>query len=1044
MSLLLTGPLKTWQNPELLAQNRLSARATLFPYPTAASARRNVREDSPWWRSLNGAWDFRLVERPELVPADFVEPGYTPGEGWAKLPVPSNWTMHGYDRPHYTNVRMPFPEQPPRVPEANPTGLYRTTFAVPADWAGRRTILHVGGAESVLYVWVDGQPVGIAKDTRLPSEFDLTPYVKAGATHTLAAVVVKWSDSSFVEDQDQWWMGGIHREVYLYSQAEHYLEDIFVRGDVDADLRSGHLRVDVKVGAPDLEAIGWKVRVQLHDAKGRAVFRRPAELGVFETNFWQNPHKRIRLDVPVPRPQLWSAEAPTLYTAVITLVGPAQEEVEHTACRVGFRRIEVRDRQLLINNAPVRITGVNRHEHDDVHGKAVTREGMLQDIRVMKQFNVNAVRTSHYPNDAHWYDLCDEYGLYVFDEADVESHAYYHELCHDNRYAAAFLERGLRMVERDKNHPSIIAWSLGNESGYGPHHDAMAGWIRHRDPSRVIHYEGAISWNWQTGIPATDIIAPMYSEISKLVAWAKDRKSPDQRRPLIMCEYSHAMGNSNGSLADYFDAFDRYPGLQGGFIWEWVDHGIRRRDAAGRDYWAYGGDFGDEPSDKNFVCDGLVWPDRRPHPGLFEYKHLAQPVQVETLNVRRGRFRVLNRRWFTSLRDLRGTWELLVNGDVAARGSLPALRAAPRSAQDVILNYPALQLPAGAEVHVIFRFFARLAPAWGEAGHEVAWQQHVVPATIFARARAAVRQPATGPVTLDVTPTGWQVQAGGVAFAVNRDRGVIENLTRDGRLLIQRGPQFAIWRAATDNDGLKLFDVINWGGARFLTEALKSGYDRIELADSATKARVTRAGVQVEITSRWLCPGAKRYITHRHAYTVRPDGTLAVANTFTMDKRLPEVPRLGVTLVLPPALEQLAWFGRGPWENYSDRKRSALVAHHRSTVTDQYVPYILPQEHGNKTDVRWLALHDGAGQGVRFAATGRLMEASASHFTAADLYAAKHTTDLTPRPEVHVNLDYAQRGLGTASCGPDALPQYRIQPGTYRLDFSVSPTDAAS
>lgn len=1040
MNLLHCGPLKTWQNPELLSANRLAARATLYPYATAESARTNRREDSPWWKSLNGDWDFRLVDRPESVPPAFVEPGYMPDAGWSKLPVPSNWTMHGHDRPHYTNAVMPFPEQPPRVPEANPTGLYRTTFTVPADWAGRRTILHVGGAESVLYVWVDGQPVGIAKDTRLPSEFDLTPYVTAGATHTLAAVVVKWSDSSFIEDQDQWWMGGIHRDVYLYSQAAHYLDDIFVRGDVDADLRTGHLRLDTKIGAPDLEAIGWKIRVQLHDESGRPVFRKPVVQGVFETNFWQNPRKRIRLDLPVPRPRLWSAESPALYTVVITLVGPQGEEVEHTACRVGFRRIEIRDRQLLINNAPVRIHGVNRHEHDDVHGKAVTREGMLQDVLVMKRFNINAVRTSHYPNDPHWYALCDEYGLYVYDEADVESHAYYHEICHDDRYAAAFLERGLRMVERDKNHPCIIAWSLGNESGYGPHHDAMAGWIRHRDPSRPIHYEGAISWNWQTGLAATDIIGPMYSEITKLIAWAKDRKSPDQRRPLIMCEYSHAMGNSNGSLADYFDAFDRYHGLQGGFIWEWVDHGIRQRDAAGRDYWAYGGDFGDTPSDKNFVCDGLVWPDRQPHPGLFEYKHLAQPVQVEAVNLRDGKFRIHNRRWFTPLRDLRGTWELLVDGTVAARGVLPALTAAPRSAQTLKLRYPALKISAGAEIHLNFRFHVKNRTPWCEAGHEVAWQQHVVPSAGFARARPVKTVTTRPQATVEPTATGWEVRAGSLAFAVNRAHGVIENLTQDGRLLVQRGPQLAVWRAATDNDGLKLFDVVNWGGARFLTEALKAGYDRIELADTQTKAKAGRDGVGIDITSRWLCSGAQRFITHRQSCTVRPDGGLAVANAFIIDPKLPELPRLGVSLVLPPALEQLEWFGRGPLENYSDRKRSSMIARYRSTVTAQYVPYILPQEHGNKTDVRWLSLHDDAGHGVRFTAQGRHMEASASHFTAADLYAAKHTTDLTPRPDVQVNLDYGQRGLGTASCGPDTLPQYRIQPGKYQLNFTVSPT----
>jgi beta-galactosidase len=1039
MELLQTGPLKTWQSPETLSFNRLPARATIYPYPTAADAKANRRENSPWWRSLNGDWDFRLVDRPENVPAGFVQPEFATDSGWSKLPVPSNWTMHGHDRPHYTNVVMPFNDLPPRVPAANPTGLYRTRFTVPADWIGRRTVLHLGGAESVLYVWVDGQPVGLAKDTRLPSEFDLTPYVTAGSTHTLAAVVVKWSDASFVEDQDQWWMGGIHREVYLYSQAQLYLEDVFVRGDLDASLRDGRLHVDVRLGAPDAEAKGCRVQVQLYDARGRAVLPKPAEVAVHDQDFWHHPRKRIRLDVTVRQPLLWSAEAPHLYSAVVTLFGPDDRAVEHTACRIGFRRVEIRARQLLVNGQPVLITGVNRHEHDEVHGKAVTREGMLQDIRVMKQFNVNAVRTSHYPNDPHWYDLCDEYGLYVFDEADVEAHAFYQELSHDNRYAPAFLDRGLRMVERDKNHPSIIAWSLGNESGHGPHHDAMAAWIRHRDPSRVIHYEGAISFDWRKGQAATDLICPMYPAIEKLIAWARDRRSPDHR-PLILCEFSHAMGNSNGSLADYFDAFEKYRGLQGGFIWEWVDHGLKRHDTQDRAYWAYGGDFGDEPSDRNFVCDGLVWPDRQPHPGLYEFKHLAQPVQVEAVDARRGKFRLSNRRWFTSLRDLHGTWELLVNGQSSACGRLPALTAAPRTVQTVVLPYPVLTIPAGAEVHVTFRFFTKLAPAWGDAGHEVAWSQHPLPAVTFKRtARVRAARNAAAPAIVTSCATGWLVQAGPLAFNVNRGRGVLENVTHGGRLLIQCGPQLNVWRAATDNDGLKLFDTVNWGGARLLTDCLKAGYDRIELEEAKVTARVTRDGdAVITIHQRWLCPGAKRLITHKHTYRVRTDGTLAVENTFAMDKRLPEVPRLGVSLMLPPALEQLEWFGLGPLENYSDRKRGSVVAHYRSTVTDQYVPYILPQEHGNKCDVRWLALHDGQGQGVHFAAQSRLLEASASHYTAADLYAARHTTDLTPRPEVHVNLDYAQRGLGTASCGPDTLPQYRIKTGRYGLKFNIS------
>lgn len=1041
MELLQTGGLKSWQNPETLSLNRLAARATLYPYPTATAARENRREASPWWRSLDGEWDFRLVARPEDVPAEFVRPEFSPGEGWSKLPVPSNWTMHGHDRPHYTNVDMPFGELPPRVPEANPTGLYRTRFAVPAEWAGRRVVLHVGGAESVLYVWVDGQPVGLAKDTRLPSEFDVTPFVRAGATHTLAAVVVKWSDASFVEDQDQWWMGGIHREVYLYSQAQHFLEDVFVRGDVEVDLRNGKLAVSVRIGAPDAEAKGCRVRVQLFDPNGKALFKRPVEGAPATEDFWRNARRIVTLNVPVRAPKLWSAEAPQLYRAVVTLVGPDGREIEHTGCRVGFRRVEVRDRQLLINGAPVRIHGVNRHEHDDTRGKAVTREGMRRDAEVMKQFNVNAVRTSHYPNDPYWYDVCDEVGLYVFDEANIEAHAFYHELCCDTRYAPALFDRGVRMVERDKNHPSIIAWSLGNESGYGAPHDAIAAWMRHRDPSRVIHYEGAITFDWSGGRAATDLVCPMYPEIAKLEAWAKAPAKGDPR-PLIMCEYSHAMGNSNGCLGEYFDALDRHRGLQGGFIWEWVDHGLKQRTADGREFWAYGGDFGDEPSDKNFVCDGLVWPDRTPHPGLYEYKHLAQPVRVTAVDARRGKFRVENRRWFTSLADLRGEWELLADGVVVARGKLPRLTTAPRKTQDVALAW-AERVSAGAtEAHVTFRFRQARAAGGCPAGHEVAWQQIALPLPKRA-AKKVVLAKATRAVEVSERADGWSIRASDTELSVNRAAGVIERWRVGGREIVTRGPLLNVWRAGTDNDGLKLFSEVKWGVSRVLTKWLEAGYDRVELRASEVSCRSASGGADVRIAQRWFCPGARGEIVHVHTYRVSPNGEVAVENRFEVDPRLPELPRLGVSLVLPAGLEQLSWFGRGPWENYRDRNRAAVVARYASTVSEQYVPYIVPQEHGNKTDVRWLELGDGQGHGVRFTAAPRF-EASASHFTAADLFAAKHTTDLTPRPEVHVNLDLVQRGLGTASCGPDTLPAYRVLPGRYRFAFTVSPRSAAS
>ena len=1039
MQLLQTGPLKSWQSPETLSFNRLPARATLYPYPTAALARKDDRTASSWWQSLDGEWDFRLVASPEEVPADFVQADYaTTGAGWGKLPVPSNWTMHGHDRPHYTNVIMPWGNQPPSVPDDNPTGLYRRSFTVSKSWAGRRTVLHIGGAESVLYVWVDGQPVGMGKDARLPSEFDLTPYVSAGKTHTLAAVVVKWSDASFIEDQDQWWMGGVHREVYLYSQAECYLEDVFARGEVDASLTNGTLKLETRLGAPDEWGQGCKLQVQLYDPAGKAVLRKPHAQAFPTDNFWINPRKRLAFELPVARPKPWSAESPARYTVVITLLDAQGKAIEHTATRIGFRRVETKHRELLINGQPVLITGVNRHDHDDTRGKAVTREGMLQDVLVMKRHNINAVRTSHYPNDPFFYDLCDEYGLYVWDEADIEAHAFYHDIAHDSRYAPAFLDRGVRMVERDKNHPSIITWSLGNESGYGPHHDAMTAWIKHRDPSRPVHYEGTITFDWSRGRAASDYVSPMYPEIARLVQWVTDPKNPDQR-PVILCEFSHAMGNSNGSLGDYFDAFDQHHGLQGGFIWEWVDHGLKQRTADGREFWAYGGDFGDEPSDKNFVCDGLVWPDREPHPGLFEYKHLAQPVRVAVKHAGKGRFTIENRRWFTDMRDLRGEWTLLINGETVATGALPALRTAPQQKGAFRLEYPALVLPPGAEVHVTFRFYQRKATAWCAAGHEVAWQQHAVPATAFLRQRTGRNPDRVGaqPV-VDRTAEGWRIALGGVSFALHRNSGLLTEFQRDGRTLIQSGPQLNLWRAGTDNDGLKLFTEVGWGPAkRALTLWLEAGYDRLELTSSRVKVTPAADHVAIEVAQRWLAPGAKKTVRHTQHYRLTPEGRLTMAAEFLVDKKLPELPRVGVSLILPAELEQLDWFGRGPWENYSDRKRSALLGRWQSTVTADYVPYILPQEYGNKTDVRWIRLHDGKGRGIQFNGAPTF-EASASHFTAADLFAAKHTTDLQPRPEVYLNLDCVQRGLGTASCGPDTLPQYRIQPGRYALNCVIS------
>jgi beta-galactosidase len=940
-ALLFLGGRRSWELPEVSSLNRLPPRATL------------ARSDPPV--ILDGAWEFRLVGRPEEAVR-----ALSGSRGWQPVAVPGLWTMQGFGRPHYTNVVMPFEERPPLVPEENPTGIYRRRFTMPRGRRRRRVVLHFGGAEGALYVLVNGEPVGLSKDSRTPAEFDVTELVRHGEQNELAAVVVKWSDASFVEDQDQWWHAGLPRSVSLYTA---HVEDVFARAGLDDDYRHGVLRVTAEGGE----------EARLLDARGRTVVS--AELPA---------------EVPVRAPKRWSAEEPNLYTLVVSGGG------EDVSCRVGFRRVEIRDRNLLVNGRPIRIHGVNRHDHDDLHGRAVSRELMEADVRLMKRFNVNAVRTSHYPNDPYWLDLCDRYGLYVVDEANIESHAYYDEVCRDARYLNAFVERVRNMVERDKNHPSVILWSLGNESGYGPNHDAAAGWIRARDPSRPLHYEGAIRPDWSGGRRASDVVCPMYPEVEAIEAWAAQSDDP---RPVILCEFSHAMGNSNGGLADYFAAFERHEPLQGGFVWEWIDHGIRRTDERGREYWAYGGDFGDEPNDANFCADGLVWPDRTPHPALHELKFLAQPVRVEALGAARGRFRIRNRQDFAGLELFQGAWELTADGQVVGTGKLPALRG---EALDVELE---LESDLPGERFVTFRFRLRRPPEWAPAGHEVAWEQLALPS----------RRRRRGPA-----------RAAAPRFVVDRESGLLTELSAGGRNVVVAGPRLQLWRAPTDNDGLRLLPERRSG---VLHRWLELGLDRLE--HRVESVRETENSV--EVVHRASGRGRWEDATHRQGYRPTPGG-LVVENEVLLGPDLRDLPRVGVVLVLPPGLERLEWFGRGPWENYPDRLASAIVGRFRSTVSEQYVPYILPQEHGHRSETRRLSLRDENEFGIEV--EGRpTLGFSASHLAASDLYGARHTSDLEPRPEVLLNLDHATRGLGTASCGPDTHSRHRLLAPSYRFAY---------
>jgi len=997
-SLIHPGGRRSWESPELTGLGLVTPHATLVPFPNPELAATLDRDRSRWLIPLDGPWHFKLVDRPDEAPAAADARG-----GWRTVDVPGLWTMLGDESPHYTNVVMPFATPPPFVPDRNPTGLYRRQFVLPRGWRGRRVVLHFGGVEGVLHVVVNGRAAGIGKDARTPAELDVTELVHPTGRNEVLAAVVRWSDASFIEDQDQWWHAGIAREVLLYATGTTYIADVFARGELNGDLRDGVLAVEVRVEGP--RATEAELEACLLDPRGRNVLTAALERNGVEH----------RLRAPVPDPRLWSAEDPALYTLVVSL---RRRSAESVACRVGFRRVEVADGRLLVNGRAIRVNGVNRHDHDDIRGRAVTRELMESDIRLMKQSNVNAVRTSHYPNDPYWLDLCDRLGLYVVDEANIEAHAYYHELCRDPRYTSAFVDRVRNMVERDKNHPSVILWSLGNESGYGPNHDAAAGWARARDPSRPLHYEGAIAGDWSGGRPATDVICPMYASVEDIEGWAARTDDP---RPLILCEYSHAMGNWGG-LADYAAAFARHGRLQGGFVWEWIDHGIRARDERGREYWKYGGDFGESPHDANFCADGLVWPDRTPHPGLHELRYVSRPVAV----THRGghRFRIENRRDFTDLSDLRGTWELTVDGTVTRRGAFPRLSVPAGGTADVVLD---LGRESGhGERFVTFRFALRRATDWAPAGHEVAWEQIALPSRPRAPAGTA----------RSARPTRSE---GGLVLVGSGTRAVVDDAS--GRLidlahsrtgnLLESGPVLQLWRAATDNDGLRLLPERSRG---VLARWLELGLDRLEHRLSSMQA-VRDAVVVVHAAS-----GRGRWddVVHRQRFRLLDTGGLLVENDVSFGPALRDIPRVGVVLVLVPGLERLEWYGRGPWEDYPDRRASTIVGSFRSTVTEQYVPYILPQEHGRHGDVRRLSLTDERGSGL--VVEGRpKVDFTASHYTAGDLYAARHTSDLEPRPEVVLSLDHAQRGLGTSACGPDTHPRHRLEARRYRFAYVLLP-----
>lgn len=1209
-----------WNNrPEVFQVNREPAHATLMPYRDVRSALRGEPEKSPRYRSLNGKWHFKWSKNPAERPVEFYKEDYDVSK-WDKITVPSNWQLEGYDYPIYTNITYPWTgyeqPQPPRAPTVyNPVGSYRRTFTVPGDWKGDEVFLSFQGVESAFYVWINGKKVGYAEDSYTPDEFRITDYLKPGV-NTLAVEVYRWSDGSWLEDQDFTRLSGIFRDVYLYSTPKVHMRDFRVRTDLDEQYRDATLNLRVKVkNYGEQTAEGYVVEAQLYDADKKPVLKQPVTMEV--DRLTGGGEVAVEQDRFVENPLKWSAEDPNLYTLVLSLKDDKGKLIETESTRIGFREFEIKGGQMLINGKPIVFKGVNRHEHDPDRGRAITEERMIQDIKLMKKFNINAVRTSHYPNHPKWYELADEYGLYLIDEANIESHGARSTLpASDPRWTANVLDRVQSMVERDKNHPSVLIWSLGNEAGSGDNFRIMAEWIRKTDPTRLIHYEGDNRW--------TDVESRMYARVESVEEYGKSGNP----KPFILCEYAHAMGNSVGNLYQYWDVIEKYPNLQGAFIWDWVEQTLRwptpkkitvyddspnhlagrlfgklvdgaegkgiagyvtlpndpalnvtgnqltleawvkpeptathspfvtkgdtqyalkqngdrleffvydsqqqwvtasapipedwtgkwhhvagvydgrslklyvdgelkaeraysseiaanhfpvnigrnaendrltrahidrvriykralseaeirdanRRPDAGtvlwldfekydeasygqKEYFAYGGDWGDYPNDGNFMANGLVSADRTLQPEIWEVKQVYQNIDMRAVDAAKGRIAIENEYLFTNLNQFEATWTLKEDDRVLQKGTLGRLDIAPGETKTIDIPIKKPRLKPGAEYWLNIRFTLAENTSWAEKGHEVAKAQFRMP---FVSPEAPALELGKMP-PIDVDEEGSRVKVTGKDFGIvfDKGKGTISSFKHRGKELFKAGPMPDFWRAPNDNDkgnGMPERTGI-W---RHAGRDMK--VDRVSVREIGNKA------VKIEVHATLPTTRPSRY---QVTYTVYGSGDVVVTSTLVPGQGLPEIPAVGMEMIIPGEYEHLTWYGRGPQENYWDRNTGADVGVYRGTVDEQFFPYVEPQETGNKTDVRWAALTNRKGDGLMVSGLP-LFELNALHYTEDDLESVKHPYELTKLDDIVLNVNYRQMGVGgDDSWGARPHPEFTLYADRpYSYSFRLRP-----
>ena len=997
--------MKYWNSPETTAVNRepmlnLEHQETLL---------------------LDGVWDFQLLASPDIEVTN----------KWSSIPVPGLWTMQPeseifWDKPIYTNVQMPFDELPPAVPSLNPTGIYERDFEVPKTWKGTRFLIQIGGFESVAILAINGVEVGMAKDSRLAADFDITSYLKPGKNR-IQIKVVKWSDATYIEDQDQWWHGGITRSIKLFSTPSVFLQRFYATAGLKEDLKTGTLEVKGFLASADGSyPAGYSVAITLLGAKGKAkssncvvpVKDKPASTleefagwlpefkALNNSEYWKNdlPPVLAKMAAEYRPTQLaeilirenfqvlpWSPESPTLYNVLIEVKDPKGLVIQKFVQRTGFRDSRVVGHTFLFNYKPVIIYGINRHDFNPLTGRVLTREYIRQDLLALKAFNFNAVRTSHYPNDPALLDIADELGLYIIDEANIESHAFQDSICNDSRYLTAFVDRIGRMAQRDIAHPSVIFWSLGNESGTGSNHAAAAAYLRNFDPSRPLHYEGAIRMNrFLKGHDQSDIICPMYPSIDAIVSYAK---SPLKDRPLIMCEYSHAMGNSNGTLAEYWDAIHTYDGLQGGFIWEFWDHAIAQTLPDGTSRSAYGGDFGEERHDGSFVCDGMFWSDRKPKPAMYEMRNIAAPLKITSKSPDSLKFEVFNKQFFVDSSAYELHWKFTIEGELAGSGVVALGNIAPRGKKIVTIPGKKIQNnKARGERFVTFTIVRKAATQWSISKAEIGDVQFKLKSLAIAKPKKAKITSISGVVTGQGEIT---LPFGAVA------------------------PVLTLFRAPTENDTYGHI-VPRWR---------TWGLDRL----TQSSVKVSKTADHIKVSKLWKTASG---IEIKHLQVIEAVvGGFSVTETVKIPSVITDLPRVGTTFQLSGDLSRLTYFGAGPVETYPDRKLSAITKC-SGTVDEQYVPYVVPQESGGHSGVRWFELSDKAGPKVRILLdTPR--QVSVLPFTQEELTVKSHDVELKKSGTTVVTIDAEHRGIGTASCGPDTIDKYLIKAGTYTYKWTV-------